>query len=57
MYLCVKFIHINKISKAVSYPLKEGEHFDQSKGGLVELFDSLRSNVQVCTRTRYLASR
>jgi len=32
--------------KTVSNPLKEGNHFDQSLGGIAGLFDNIRSNTQ-----------
>jgi hypothetical protein len=35
-----------KILKTVSYPLKEGHHFDQNLGGIAGLFENIRSNTQ-----------
>ena len=32
--------------KTVSHPLKEGQHFDQSLGGIAGLFENIRSNTQ-----------
>jgi len=35
-----------KVLKTVSHPLKEGENFDQSLGGIAGMFDNIRSNTQ-----------
>lgn len=35
-----------KVLKTVSDPLKEGQHFDQSLGGIAGLFENIRSNTQ-----------
>jgi len=37
--------------KAISNPLKEGHHFDQSLGGLAGFFENLRSNTQALINT------
>lgn len=39
-----------KVLKTVSHPLKYGEHFDQSLGGVAGMFDNIRSNTQVGTK-------
>jgi hypothetical protein len=36
----------SKVLKTVSHPLKEGQHFDQSLGGVAGMFDNIRSNTQ-----------
>ncbi|KAI4143628.1 MAG: hypothetical protein LQ341_002867, partial [Variospora aurantia] len=35
-----------KVLKTVSDPLKEGQHFDQSLGGIAGLFENIRSNTK-----------
>ncbi|KAI9792499.1 MAG: hypothetical protein M1833_001078 [Piccolia ochrophora] len=35
-----------KVLKSISEPLKEGQHFDQSLGGMAGLFENMRSNTQ-----------
>ncbi|GAB7338323.1 hypothetical protein MBLNU457_4633t1 [Dothideomycetes sp. NU457] len=35
-----------KALKSVSHPLKEGNHFDQSLGGIAGMFDNIRTNTQ-----------
>ncbi|KAI9870239.1 MAG: hypothetical protein M1830_004492 [Pleopsidium flavum] len=35
-----------KVLKTVSDPLREGQHFDQSLGGIAGLFENIRSNTQ-----------
>ncbi|GAB7365303.1 hypothetical protein MBLNU230_g6384t1 [Neophaeotheca triangularis] len=35
-----------RVLKPVSHPLKEGEHFEQSLGGIAGMFDNIRSNTQ-----------
>jgi len=37
-----------KVLKTVSNPLKEGEHFDANPGGVVEMFDNIKTTTQVC---------
>jgi hypothetical protein len=34
--------------QTVSNPLKEGHHFDQDLGGVVGMFENLRTNTRVC---------
>jgi len=35
-------------AQTVSNPLKEGHHFDQDLGGVVGMFENLRTNTRVC---------
>lgn len=38
----------DNVLKTVNSPLKEGDHFDGNPGGMVEMFESFRTNTQVC---------
>ncbi|KAK1988069.1 PH domain-containing protein [Colletotrichum cereale] len=40
-----------KALKAISHPLKEGHHFDQSLGGVAGYFENMRSNTQAIINT------
>ncbi|KAF2269692.1 hypothetical protein CC78DRAFT_237229 [Lojkania enalia] len=42
-----------KVLKTVSHPLKEGEHFDQSLGGIAGVFENIRSNTQGISNAHY----
>jgi len=42
-----------KVLKTVSHPLKEGEHFDQSLGGVAGMFDNIRTNTQAISNSHY----
>lgn len=38
---------LEKVLKTVNQPLKEGQQFDQSNGGIAGMFENIRSNTQV----------
>jgi len=37
----------NIVAQTISDPLREGNHFDQSLGGIAGLFENMRANTQV----------
>ncbi|KAJ9133079.1 PH domain-containing protein [Pleurostoma richardsiae] len=40
-----------KVLKTISKPLREGQHFDQTLGGVAGLFENMRSNTQALANT------